>query len=168
MLSKAHLTSHSRMSGSRWVITPLWLSGSWRSFLYSSSVYSCHLFLISSASVRSQPDIKSLSKELGGASLCWTQPHQSPSVGWNVVFLIGRREYSDWKIWKKVFWGSRDQNSGKKSQLRVRESWRREGLCLWAHPLRDGLETQMKQKLWFLSLPSVPLFYKNFMSLGTG
>ena len=31
----------------------LWLSGSWRSFLYSFSVYSCHLFLISSASVRS-------------------------------------------------------------------------------------------------------------------
>ena len=31
MLPKAHLTSHSRMSGSRWVITPLWLSGSWRS-----------------------------------------------------------------------------------------------------------------------------------------
>ena len=41
------------MSGSRWVITPLWLSGSWRSFLYSYSVYSCHLFLTSSASVRS-------------------------------------------------------------------------------------------------------------------
>ena len=55
MLSKAHLTSHSRMSGSKWVITPLWLSGSWRSFLYSSSVYSCHLFLISSASVMSLP-----------------------------------------------------------------------------------------------------------------
>ena len=51
MLSKAHLGSHSRMSGSRWVITPLWLSGLWRSFLYSSSVYSCHLFLTSSASV---------------------------------------------------------------------------------------------------------------------
>ena len=29
MLSKAHLTSHSRMSGFRWVITPSWLSGSW-------------------------------------------------------------------------------------------------------------------------------------------
>ena len=55
MLSKAHLASHSRMSGSRWVITPSWLSGSWRSFLYSSSVYSCHLFLIYSASVRSIP-----------------------------------------------------------------------------------------------------------------
>ena len=44
MLSKAHLTSHSRMSGSRWVTTLSWLSGLWRSFLYSSSVYSCHLF----------------------------------------------------------------------------------------------------------------------------
>ena len=53
MLSKAHLTSHSRMSGSGWVITPSWLSGSWRSFMYSSSVYYFHLFLISSASVRS-------------------------------------------------------------------------------------------------------------------
>ena len=55
MLPKAHLTSHSRMSGSRWVITPSWLSGSWRSFLYNSSLYSCHLFLISSASYRSMP-----------------------------------------------------------------------------------------------------------------
>ena len=55
MLSKAHLTSHSRMSDSRWVITPSWLSGSWRSFLYSYSVYSCHLFLIYSASVSSIP-----------------------------------------------------------------------------------------------------------------
>ena len=55
MLPKAHLTSHSRMSGSSWVwmITLLWLSGSWRSFLYSYSVYSCHLILISSACVRS-------------------------------------------------------------------------------------------------------------------
>ena len=33
MLPKAHLTSHSRVSGSRWVITPLWLSRSWRPFL---------------------------------------------------------------------------------------------------------------------------------------
>ena len=55
MLPKAHFTSHSRMSGSRWVISPFWLSGSWRSFFYHSSVYSCHLFLISCASVRSLP-----------------------------------------------------------------------------------------------------------------
>ena len=32
MLPKAHLTSHSRISGCRWVITPLWLSGSLRFF----------------------------------------------------------------------------------------------------------------------------------------
>ena len=38
MLPKDHLTLNSRMLGSRWVITP-------------SSVYSCHLFLISSAFV---------------------------------------------------------------------------------------------------------------------
>ena len=44
MLPKPHLTSHSRMSGSRWVITPLWLSESWRSFLYGSSMCSCHHF----------------------------------------------------------------------------------------------------------------------------
>ena len=55
LLSEAHSTSHSRMSGSRWVITPWWLSWSGRSFLYSSSVFSCYLFLIYSASVRSIP-----------------------------------------------------------------------------------------------------------------
>ena len=57
MLPKAHLSSHPMMSGSRWVwvITPSWLSGSLRSFLPSSSVYCSHLFLISSAYVRSIP-----------------------------------------------------------------------------------------------------------------
>ena len=55
MLPKVHLSSHSLLSGSRWVTMPLWLSGSWRSFLYIYSVNSCHLFLISSASVRSIP-----------------------------------------------------------------------------------------------------------------
>ena len=43
------------MSGSWWVITPSWLSGLWRSFLYSSSLFYYHLFLIASASVRSIP-----------------------------------------------------------------------------------------------------------------
>ena len=32
MLLKAHLTLHSKMSGSRWVITPSWLSGLFRFF----------------------------------------------------------------------------------------------------------------------------------------
>ena len=53
MLPKAHLTYQSRMSDSKWMIIPSW-SGSLRSFLFSS-VYSCHLFLISSVSVRSLP-----------------------------------------------------------------------------------------------------------------
>ena len=39
MLPQAHLTSQPRMSGSMWVITPFWLSGSWRSFLYSSDFF---------------------------------------------------------------------------------------------------------------------------------
>ena len=46
ILLKAHLTSQSKMSGTRWVITPWWLSESLRPILYSS-VYSCYLFLIS-------------------------------------------------------------------------------------------------------------------------
>ena len=46
MLPKAHLTSHCRMSGG---ITPSGSAGSLRSFLYGSSVYLSHLFLISSA-----------------------------------------------------------------------------------------------------------------------
>ena len=53
MLPMAHLTLHSKMFSSGWVTSPPWLSGSLRSFLYSSSVYFCHLFLIYSASVRS-------------------------------------------------------------------------------------------------------------------
>ena len=59
---------------SRWAITSLWLSGSWRSFLYSSSLYSCHLFLISSASVRSIPFLSFI----------------EPIFAWNVplIFLI--------------------------------------------------------------------------------
>ena len=72
MLSKAHLISQFRMSGSRWVITPSWWSGSWRSFLYSFSVYSCYLFLISSASVTSIPFL----------------PFIEPIFAWNVPFSI--------------------------------------------------------------------------------
>ena len=51
MLPKVHLTSHSRISDSRWVITPSWLSRTLSFCVCRSSVYSCHLFLISSASV---------------------------------------------------------------------------------------------------------------------
>ena len=51
MLPTAHLTSHSRMSGSRWVIAPSSSSGSWRPFWYSSSLL-FHLLLTSSTAVR--------------------------------------------------------------------------------------------------------------------
>ena len=71
MLPKAQLTSHSRMSHSRWVSTPSWLSGSRRSFLYNSSVCSCHLFLISSASVRSIPFLSFI----------------EPIFGWNIPLV---------------------------------------------------------------------------------
>ena len=72
MLCKACLTSHSRMSGSRSVITPSWLSWSWRSFLSSSSVYPCHLYLISSASVRSIPFLSFI----------------EPIFAWNIPFSV--------------------------------------------------------------------------------
>ena len=39
MLPEAHLTSHSRISGCRWVITPLWLSGLWRLCDYRGCVF---------------------------------------------------------------------------------------------------------------------------------
>ena len=77
MLPKAHLTLHSKMSGSRWVITSSWLSGSWRSFLYHSSVYSCQLFLISSASVRSRPFLSFI----------------EPIFAWNVPLVIFWRDH---------------------------------------------------------------------------
>ena len=72
MLPKAQLTSHSRMSGSKWVITPLWLSRSLRPFLHSSSVYSCYLLLISSAFIRSFPFLSFI----------------RPILAWNVPLIL--------------------------------------------------------------------------------
>ena len=53
MLLRAHLASHSRMFSSRWVGTLVMNILIIKTFLYSFSVFSCHLFLISSVSVRS-------------------------------------------------------------------------------------------------------------------
>ena len=44
ILPKVHWTSHSRMSGSRWVTTRLWLSGSLRPFLQLFCVFLPPLF----------------------------------------------------------------------------------------------------------------------------
>ena len=71
MLSKTHLTSHSRMSGSEWQATSSWLSRSLRSLLYSS-VYSFHLFLISSALIRTLPLLSYI----------------VPIFGWNVPLIF--------------------------------------------------------------------------------
>ena len=72
VLSKAHLTSHSRTSGSGWMTTPLWLSGSLKSSSYGSSVYFFCLCLISSASIRSL------------LFLSFTVP----VFGWNVLLIL--------------------------------------------------------------------------------
>ena len=84
MPPKAHLTSHCRMSGSRWVITPSWYLVHWDLFLYSSSVYSCHLFLISSASVRSIPFLSFIVP-----IIAWNSPLVSLIfLKWSLVFPI--------------------------------------------------------------------------------
>ena len=72
ILLKSYLTSQLRMFGSRLVTTPSWLSGSLRLFLYNS-VYSCHLFLISSASVGSLPCLFFITP-----ILAWNVPLISP------------------------------------------------------------------------------------------
>ena len=74
------------MSGCRWVITPLWLSGSWSLFLYSSSVYSCYLFLISSASVRSLPFLSFIVP-----IFAWNVPLVSSIFYWKFYFLTSSR-----------------------------------------------------------------------------
>ena len=71
MLPNAHLTSYSTMIGSRWVTTSSWQSESLRPFLHSFSVYSCLLFLISLASVRSLPFLSFI----------------VPTFGWNLPLI---------------------------------------------------------------------------------
>ena len=71
MLPKAQLPLHSRMSGSRLLITTSWLSWLWRSFMYCSSVYSWHHFLISSSSVMTIPFLSFI----------------VPIFAWNIPFI---------------------------------------------------------------------------------
>ena len=83
MLPMAHLTSHDRMSGSKWVSTPSWPSKSLRPVLYSSSVYSCQLLLIISASVRSLPFLSFIMPILS-----WNVPLVSLPFKRSLVFSI--------------------------------------------------------------------------------
>ena len=70
LLPKAHLTSHSRMSGSRWVSTLSWLSGSIKPFFVDFFCLYCY-FLISS-SVRPLPFLSFI----------------VPIFAWNVPFIF--------------------------------------------------------------------------------
>ena len=74
MLFKAHLTSHSRMSGSGWVTTSWWLSVSLRLFCFFVQFFyvSCHIFWISSASVR----------------VLWFLSFSVPIFAWNVPLVF--------------------------------------------------------------------------------
>ena len=108
MLSKAHLTSHSRsLALGKWSHHHDYL-GCEDLFLYSSSVYSCHLFLISSASVRSIPFLSLI----------------EPIFAWNVplvslIFL--KRSYKvgiTFSFYRRGVWGSEKLgNLSKSTQL---------------------------------------------------
>ena len=91
MFPKAHLSSHSRMSDSRWVITPSWFSGSWRFFLCSSSVCSYHLFLISSAFVRSMPFLSFIESIFQKTKIMGSGPITSWEIDGETVsdFILG-------------------------------------------------------------------------------
>ena len=88
MLSKAHSSSHSRMSGSRWSLTPSWLSGSWRSFLYSSSVYSCHLFLICEPPLLYGSTCDLFERIFLSTWKALENKVYSAAFGWNVMYIL--------------------------------------------------------------------------------
>ena len=108
MLPKAHLTSHSRMSGSRWVVIPLWLSGSWRSFLYSFSVYSCHLFLYHLLLLGSYYSVCYCAHlcmiiSLGISNFLEEISSLSNSIVFLYVFLFFFFFFLHWSLWKAFF-----------------------------------------------------------------
>ena len=97
MPPKAHLTSHSMMSDSRWVITPSWLSGLWRSFLYSSSVYCFHLYLYGILLIIKQ-------KGLMPSAITWMQieinmlseVRQRRNIAWHPLYVESKEKWYKW------------------------------------------------------------------------
>ena len=80
MLPKAHLTSHSRMSSSRWVITPLWLSAwlvhsksslAWQ--LVGSSINVCWMNKLGFPCGPAGKESAAM-RETWVRSLCWKDP----------------------------------------------------------------------------------------------
>ena len=76
---------HTRRSSFRWVITSSWLSSSLRSFLYSSSVYISHIFLIFSLSVRSIPFLSFICMKCSLGIFCFLE--EISSLSHSIVFL---------------------------------------------------------------------------------
>ena len=107
MLPKVHLISHSRMSGSRWVITPSWLSGSWRSFLYSS-VYFYHNFLVSSSSVKPIPFLSFIVSIFAWNVLISNFLEEISSLSHSIVFLyfFALITEEDFLISPAILWNS--------------------------------------------------------------
>ena len=95
MFLSAHLAFHSRMSGSRWVITPLWLSGSWRSlanhFTALRTPWINHLYYLSKWTIPLYQESESESEVTQSCPTLWdpwTVAHQTPlSMGFS------RQEY---------------------------------------------------------------------------
>ena len=138
MLPKAHLASHSRMSGSRWVIIPSWLSGSWRSFLQakqelwavfcsppSQAPLQDHLAHVWKELLQSDKD--RMDPTLRAQLVAWHQgPEVTQSTVWNPQLSDHRKSISSTSSW------------GTKRWLRV---------CV--------LESQSKFELWLCQLKAV-------------
>ena len=72
-----------QMSGSRWVLTPSWLSGSWRTFFYSSTVY------------RRTSLVVQLVKNPSAMKETWVQ-----SLGWEDPLEKGKTTHSSILAWR--------------------------------------------------------------------
>ena len=69
MLSKAHLTSHSRMYGSRWVMTPSWSNVIWPSYLGHEDLFCTVLLCILATSSEKFLAVPSLFSDLSASTL---------------------------------------------------------------------------------------------------
>ena len=129
MLPKAHLTSHSRMSGSRWVITPSWLSGSWRFIINlipqpGDGPTSSRKVKISNDDLVPSPELKwSHAKQDVSSTVKW-EGWTRPSLGslWMLTFY----KYNS-SLLKKQSWSPKIQTLSRsdkiQSKVKNREFW---------------------------------------------